>query len=437
MDGLLGAIVKLFFPGLSDENSSVFEGVVKNLSTMPLPDFTSPDFRSQYAIMWGLGIIISLVTGFFSAAFALGKSTTSIGSTYSVATRMTFFIQTTVIGFFATPILYIITYMANVGGNASLLVTSQNKDGSWATTIIKMFNPDGGLDFIIKEAFVWLIDHQVGLTQLAIPIMVMCTSGAFAFSILGGPGRAIWRIWWAVTLTLIFVKPTLMWIFALSAKILSSTPNAGDTSFSLSALFIASLLPFVLLYIFHKKVEPPVHPIMLSANAPATGYSGEQTSGSHTKKIAAAGVATAGVGIAVAAAKHANDSEESGGSAAKAPRTPGSRRVAVANLTKGTATKLSTAHPLGAAALTLGSMAIRQSGKRAAIKKGPGAVNTAPYPQQSTPTGNPYARTKTSPPSSPQKPSGPVVSPTRPSSARAPHELPTTRPSLGRVNKRR
>jgi hypothetical protein len=434
MDGLLGVIVKLFFPGLSDENSSVFEGVVKNLSTMPLPDFASPDFRSQYAIMWGLGIVISLVTGFFSAAFALGKSTTSIGSTFSVATRMTFFIQTTVIGFFATPILYIITYMANVGGNASLLVTSQNKDGSWANAIVKMFNPDSGLDFILKEVFVWLINHQVGVTQLAIPIMVMCTSGAFAFSILGGPGKAIWRIWWAVTLTLIFVKPTLMWIFALSAKILSSAPNSGDTSFSLIALFVASLLPLVLLYIFHKKVEPPVHPIMLSSNAPATEHSGGQTQGSYAKRIAAAGVATAGVGLAVAAAKHAEEPEESAGSTAKAPRTPGSRRVAVASLTRSTAAKLSAAHPLGAAALTLGSMAINQSGKRAAIKKGPGAVNAAPAPQQSPPAGNPYARTKTSGSSSPQKPNGPNVSPTP---ARAPHELPTKRPSLGRVNKRR
>jgi hypothetical protein len=290
-----------------------------------------------------------------------------------------------------------------------------------------MFNPDGGLDYIIKEAIVWLINHEVTVIQLAIPVMVMCTSAAFAFSVLGKGGKSIWKMWWAVILTLIFVKPALAWLFALCAWALSNAPNPGDTSVSLLALFIAMLLPLLMLFVFYKKSDPPIHPMMMAAPGVGSAHVSHQQSGMGKFLAPAAGA------MGWMAASHAKNSEAVTNDPSSAtPRTPGARRVAAASFTSSKAVTLAGAHPMGAAVLGLGSIALGQSGKRAATKKGPGAVNP-PQPPPSAPPQAPLRARPSNPGgnSKPGSPPNPVI--------RAPHELPTStrRPSLGRKNTER
>lgn len=441
MDGILEMILGMLFPGLNDENSSVFEGVVKTLSTLPLPDLANPDFRAQYAVMWGLGIVLSIVFGFFAAVFALGKSFTSIGTPVDVGMRITFFVQTATIGFLATPVLHLVMYTAYLIGNLSLPATGHKEGGDWGNSIVKMFNTDSGLDFIIKEFFVWLIKHEVSLVQYAIPVMVMCTSAAFAFSVLGKPGQTVWRGWWAMMLTLVIIKPVLQWIFAICAWIVESIPSSGDTSISLFALFIACITPPLLLWVCFENANPPVHPIMSLASAPtgpSMGQGGQMVRSGNVQGPPNKGklLAGASLGAGWLAGKHANQAESAEEEGGPTPRKPGTRRVATANFALKKAAVIGRAHPVGATALALGSIAVRHSGKRAAIKKGPGTVNHS-MPQKapgSNPMQNVYRGQQSKPPSS-KADTGNTL---RSTPLRAPHEIPTTRrPSLGRIDKRK
>lgn len=418
---IVGIIAGLFFPDIGGKTSA-FDKVAANIYTMPLPDLSSPDFKAQYAVMWALGIIISIVVGFLAATFALGKSFTSIGNPVSIGSRMMFFTQVTVVGFLATPALYIIVYMADVLSDASRVMRpNETNDTSWLGTIVSMFNPDSGLDFVVKEGSVWVINHQLSVIQQMIPVMVMCTSAAFAFSVLGKAGKSIWHAWWAIILTVIFAKPALAWLFSVCAWGISHSPNKNDTSFSLLALTVAAAMPFLLLLLFYKKSNPPIHPMVLTG-PPSSVSSSSREGGGFGKFIAPLAGAVGWV-----AADHAMKSERTLGKPEEVThRTPGSRRVAAAKFGGTKAAALASAHPVTAAALGIGSVMLNRSGNRSAVKSTKGSVNTPP----TTPVRTPPTSIATPRPVVQHVPqaSAPVSPP------RAPHEMPTSTPrqSLGR-----
>ncbi len=379
---IVGMIAMLFSPDIGGKDATTFDKVVSNIYTMPLPDLSSPDFRAQYAVMWGFGIIVSIVAGFTAALFVLGKSMTSIGSSVSIAGRLMFFVQVVAVGFLAPPVIYLVFYIGDVLTDLSQPVFNHDKDMSWWDVLIEMFSPDTGFDYVIEKYAVWLINHQMDGTQRLIPAMVMLTSAAFAFSVLGKAGQSIWKGWYAVLLTIIFVKPALAWLFALGAWVVSSEPNSGETSISLFALLVAGVLPLIMLVTFYKKADPPLHPMMMSAPASVsiTGMNptlmdNRQSSGMSNALAPLAGAA------GWFAAKHDGITDGVNSQQGVAPRTPGSLRVAAAGLTRSKAKGIANAHPVGAVVLTLGSSALRQSGARASTKLGPGAVNAPLSPQ--------------------------------------------------------
>lgn len=425
---LVDIIVGLFLPDIGGNNASAFDKVAANIYTMPLPDLLDPEFRAQNAVMWALGIIIGIVVGFLAATFALGRSIRSIGSPVSVATRITFFLQVAAVGFVATPIIYLAVLMADALSDASQIALNRGaKETSWLKVIVDMFNRDSGLDYIIKETTVWLIDHQVTVIQQLIPIMVMCTSAAFAFSALGNAGKAFWKGWWAVMLTVIFAKPALAWLFSLTAWAVSNSPTPDETSMSLLALMMAAITPFVLLWLFAKKTDPPIHPMLMASGNSSPSVTQHQGDSGSKFLAPLAGA------LGWAASDHAKKTEKAlEKTDGVTHRTPGSRRVAAANFGGTKAIGLASAHPLSAAVLGVGSAFLGSSGKRSAVKSTRGATNAPPNPHRGTPTPPlPAAQPPTPRPASQRGP-GQTVNPSIPS--RAPHEMPipSTRPSLGR-----
>lgn len=222
-------------------------------------DLRDPSFKSDYAVMFGLALIISAVLGVFSALLLLGSKHNQIGSSVHLMDRTLFFARTYAVALLI-PVVYGVSIYVSSYFTTNVLMElpwAQNRV-SWfdkLTSFVSQIGDPINASIVtgLNTLFTTIIEFEATAIRYLPPAIALMMPVAFSLTIGGKAGVGLWRWLFGVAVVTVVARPAMMTVLIMGNWTVSKI-EAGKAASIVGTIVLlcAALVPFIIYDVFRK-----------------------------------------------------------------------------------------------------------------------------------------------------------------------------------------